>query len=118
LLAAFNYLLERGKVRAFIDGPFDGMLRRGRLDSRPCHRLVGPLTECGGPEESLFVRMIGNASRLAPTLHGRVAGKLQGQALGGVAWRGFPSKRHLHFFKELLSLRLRKTNDQPNEARQ
>ena len=33
-------------------------------------------------------------------------------------WRGSHSKRHLHFFKELLPLRLRKTNDQPSEARQ
>ena len=31
---------------------------------------------------------------------------------------GSLSKRHLHFFKELLPLRLRKTNDQPGEARQ
>jgi hypothetical protein len=30
---------------------------------------------------------------------------------------GFLSKRHLHFFKELFLLRLRKTNDQPSEAR-
>ena len=31
---------------------------------------------------------------------------------------GSLSKRDLHFFKELLPLRLRKTNDQPGEARQ
>jgi hypothetical protein len=31
---------------------------------------------------------------------------------------GFLSKRYLHFFKKLLPLGLRKTNDQPGEGRQ
>jgi hypothetical protein len=34
----------------------------------------------------------------------------------GVASRGSHSKRALHFFKELLPLRLWETNDQPREA--
>jgi hypothetical protein len=36
----------------------------------------------------------------------------------GAVWHGFPSKRHLHVFKELLPLQLRKTHCQPDEARQ
>ena len=44
--------------------------------------------------------------------------ELLDQASSGVALDGFLSKRHLHFFKELFLLRLRKTNDQPSEARQ
>ena len=60
---------------------------------------------------------IDNASRLAPGLHGTAGDKLQDQASSGAAWLGSRSKRHLNFFKELLPLRLRKTNDQPSEAR-
>jgi hypothetical protein len=33
-------------------------------------------------------------------------------------WLGSRSKRDLHFFKELIPVRLRKTDDQPGEARQ
>jgi hypothetical protein len=36
----------------------------------------------------------------------------------GPFWLGSASKRHPHFFKELFSLRLRKTSDQPGKARQ
>ena len=67
---------------------------------------------------SPFARTIGNASRLARGLPGRAGDKLQGQVSSVAALRGSLSKRHLYFFKELLPLRLRKTNDQPSEARQ
>ena len=82
------------------------------------HRPAGCAAECDGLEDLPCARTIGNASRLSPELPGRVGDKLQDQAASGVAWRGSLSKRDLHFFKELHSLRLRKTNDQPSEARQ
>ena len=97
---------------------YGGRTRRGRSDFRQCHLLNGSAAECGGPEESLFVRTIGNAIHPAPGLPGRVGDTLQGQASTVGAWRGSLSKRDLHFFKELFALRLRKTNDQPNETRQ
>jgi hypothetical protein len=62
--------------------------------------------------------MIGNAIHLAPELQTKARDKLQDQVSSGAAWHGSLSKRHLHFFEELLPLRLRKTNDQPLEARQ
>ena len=93
-------------------------MRRGRLDSPLRHCPVGFAAECDGLEDLPCARTIDNANRLAPELHGRAGDKPQGQALGGVASLGSPSKRDLHFFKELLPLRLRKTNDQPGEARQ
>jgi hypothetical protein len=100
------------------DGLFDDTMRRGRLDSRPRHRPVGSVAECDGLEDPPCARTIGIAIHLAPELHGRAGDKLQGQVLSGVALLRFLSKRDLHFFKELLPLRLRKTNDQPGEARQ
>jgi len=96
---------------------FDDTTHRGLSDSRPRHRLVGSAAECGGLEDLPSGRTIGTASRLAPELLGRAGDKLQIQASGEAAWRGSQSKRHLHFFKELLPLRLRKANDQPREAR-
>jgi hypothetical protein len=62
--------------------------------------------------------MIGIAIDLAPELPDRVGDKLQDQASIEVALHGSLSKRDLDFFKELLPLWFRKTNDQPNEARQ
>jgi hypothetical protein len=97
---------------------FDGTTHKGRSDSRPCHRLVGPAAECGELADLPSTRTIDNAIRLAPGLPGRAGDTLQDQASGGAAWRGSLSKRDLHFFKELFPLRLRKTNDQPGEARQ
>jgi len=104
-------LFGRGKVPAFVDGPFDGMLRRERSDSRQRHHRVGSAAECGGLEDSPFARTIGNASHLALALPGRAGDKLQDQASTVAAWSGSPSKRDLDFFKELLPLRFRKTND-------
>ena len=96
----------------------DGMRRRGRSDFRQRHHPVGSAAECDGFEDFPYTHTIGNASRLAPGLHGRAGDKLQGQAASGAAWPGCQSKCDLDFFKELLPLRLRKTNDQPSEARQ
>ena len=79
---------------------------------------VGSAIECDGLEDPPFARTIGNASHLAPELPGRAGDKLQAQASSVAALHGSLSKRHLDFFKELLPLRLRKTNDQPGEARQ
>ncbi len=79
---------------------------------------VGSAAECDGLEDPRCARTIGNASHLAPGLRGRAGDKLQGQASSVAAWRGSQSKRHLDVFKELLPLRLRKTNDQPSEGRQ
>jgi hypothetical protein len=101
-----------------VDGPFDGTMRRGRSDSRPCHCPVGSATECDGLEGPPFARTIGSAIHLAPGLHGRAGDTLPDQASTVGTWRGFPSKRDLHFFKKLFPLRLRKTYDQPREARQ
>ena len=92
-------------------------MRRGRSDSRPCHFHVCSAIEYDGLGDSQSARTIGNANRLARGFPGRAGDKPLGQAANGVVWRGSLSKRHLHFFKELLPLRLRKTNDQPNEAR-
>ena len=96
------------------NGLFDGITRRGQSDSRPYHHPAGFATECGGLEDLPFARMIGIASRLAPELHGKARDKLQDQAASGAVWLGSLSNRDLHFFKKLLPLRLRKTNDQPD----
>ena len=97
---------------------FDGTVRKGRSDSQQHHLPVGFAAECDGLEDSLFARTIGNASHLAPGLPNRAGDKRQDQASSGAAWHEFESKRHLDIFKELLPLRLWKTNDQPSEARQ
>jgi hypothetical protein len=94
------------------------MLRRERLDSRQCHHPVDFATECGELEDPPHARTIGNATHLAVALHGRAGDTLQVQASSGAFWRGSLSKGHLHFFKELFPLRIRKANDQPSEARQ
>jgi hypothetical protein len=100
------------------DGLLDGNSHKEPLDSLPRHPPSDSATECDGLEDPPFARTIGNASHLAPGLHGRAGDRLQGQAASGVVLHGFQSKCHMHFFKELLPLRLRKTNDQPGEARQ
>ena len=111
-------MLGRGKVRAFVDGLFDSMLRRERSDSRQCHHPVGSATECGELEDPPYARTIGNAIHLAVELHGRAGDTLQDPAANEAAWFGSPSKCDLNFFKELFPLRLRKANDEPSEARQ
>jgi len=88
------------------------------LDSLLCHHPSGSATECDGLEDSPFARTIGNAIHLASRLHGKARDKLQDQAAIVAVSNGSPSKRHLHVFKELLPLRLRKTDDQPGEGRQ
>ena len=100
------------------DAPFDGTVRIGQSDSRQRQRLVGPAVEYGGLEDFPCARTIGNASRLAPGLRGRAGDTFLHQASSVAFLHGSQSKRHLHFFKELLPLRFRKTNDQPSEARQ
>ena len=58
-------------MRAFVDGPFDGMLRRERSDSRQCHHPVGSATECGELEDPPYARKTGNAIHLALKLPGK-----------------------------------------------
>ena len=99
------------------DGLFDGTTRRDRSDSRQCHRPVGSAAQCVGPEDLPFARTIGIASRLAPGPRGRAGDTLPGQAATVAVWHESPSKGHLDFLKQLFLLRLRKTNDQPREAR-
>ena len=82
------------------------------------HRPADCAAECDGLEDSQCPRTIDNASHLAPGLPGKADDKLPDQVSTVGAWRGSPSKCHLDFFKELLPLWLRKTNNQPGEARQ
>ena len=89
------------------DGLFDGMMRKGRSDFRQCRDLVGSAAECDGLEDPPFARTIGNASHLSSRLLGRAGDKLPDQASNVAALRGYQSKRHLHFFKELFPLWLR-----------
>jgi hypothetical protein len=105
-------------VRAFVDGPFDGMLRRERSDSQQCHRPVGSATECGGFEDLPCAHTIGNASCRAPKLHDRAGDKSQARVSNVAAWSEWLSKCYLYVFKELPYLWLWKTNDQPSKARQ
>jgi len=91
------------------DGLFDGTMRRGRSDSRKCHHPGGSVPECNELEDVPCARTIGNAIHLAPEFHGKAGDKLQDQASSEVALLGSLSKRDLHFFKELLPLRFRKT---------
>ena len=63
-------------------------------------------------------RTIGNASRLAPGLHGRAGDRLQDQASSVAVWIGSQSKDDLNVLEELLPLRLRKAEYQPSESRQ
>ncbi|ERR1019366_9319306 len=102
----------------FDDGLFDGTVRRGRSDSRLYHRPVGLAIECDELEDPPFAHNIDNAIHLAPGLPSRARDKPRGQASIVVVLRGFSSKRDLDIFEELLPLGLRKTNDQPGEARQ
>ena len=91
------------------------MLRTERSGYRLCHLPVGSSTECGELGDLPSARTIGNASRLAPRLRGKVRDKLQGLALSVAAWREFASKRHLDVFKELSYLRLWKTEHQSSQ---
>jgi hypothetical protein len=99
------------------DGLPDGTTRRERSDSLQRHRPTGSGAGCDGLEDSPCVRTTDNASHLVPELRDRAGDKPQDQASSVDVWYESQSKRHLHFFKELLPLRLRKANDQSNEAR-
>jgi hypothetical protein len=92
-------------------------MRRGRSDFRQRHRPVGFEAERDGLEDLASARTIDNASRRALELPGRAGDKPRVQASSVVVLHGFQSKCHLHSFKELFPLRLRKTNGQPGEAR-
>jgi hypothetical protein len=85
---------------------FRGISHKELSDSQQ-QRPVGSATECDGPEDSPGARMIDNTSRHAPPLHGIGCDKLQVQASSLAALRGSTSECDLHFFKELLPLRLR-----------
>ena len=98
-------------------GFFDDTVRGGRSDSQRRHRPVGSATERDGLEGLAYARTIGNASRLAPAPRGRGGDKIQGQASIVVVWYASRYKRHLHVFKQLFPLGLRKTNYQPDKAR-
>ena len=100
------------------DELFDGTTHRERSDCRQRHRPVALAGECDGLEDPPCARTIGNASHLAPGLRGRAGDKRQDQVSSVAALLGSLSKCHLHVFKELLSLWLRKTDDQPGQARQ
>jgi hypothetical protein len=76
------------------------------------------VAERDGLEDLPCARKIDNASRLALGFPGRAGDTLPDRASSGDALHGSPSKCDLHFVKELFPLRLRKTNDQPNETRQ
>jgi hypothetical protein len=99
------------------NGLFGGRRYKGLSNWIRCHRPVGFVAECDGLEDPPCARTIDNAIHHAPGLPCRAGDTLQDQASIVAAWRRFPSKRDLHFFKKLLPLRLRKTNDQPSEAR-
>jgi hypothetical protein len=120
LLAQIVLVLSNGARDAARIGDefFDGTTHTGLSDSQPCHCPVGYAAEYDEPVDLPFARTIGIASRLAPRLHGTARDKLQVQAASVDALPGSLSKRNLHFFKELLPLRLGQTNDQPSEARQ
>jgi hypothetical protein len=83
---------------------FDGRMRKGQLNSRPRHLLVGFAAECDGLQDFPCVRTIGSASRLELGLHRRAADKLQRQASSVVVWHVSESNRPLNIFKKLLSL--------------
>jgi hypothetical protein len=80
-------------------------------------QIACSVADCDGLEDFPSAHTIGNANHFAPGLPGRAGDKLQGQGLSAACY-GDRSKCDLHFFKELLLLRLRKTNDQPGEAGQ
>ena len=103
---------------ALIDEPLDGNRSRELSDSQLCHPLDGSATECDGLEDFPCAHTIDNANRLVLELLDIAGDKLRVQASSVVALLGSLSSRDLHFFKELLSLRLRQTNDQAREARQ
>jgi hypothetical protein len=113
-------LIRDARQAAFrnADWLLDGMMRRGRSGSLWTHRPVGSTIEYDGLEDFPSDHTIGIASRLAPKLAGIAGDKLPDQASTVAFLFGSLSKRDLHFFKELFPLRLRKTNDQPSEARQ
>ena len=101
-----------------VGGRHDDNSHKEPLDSLLRHPLSDSATECDGLEDHPTARNFGIAIHPAPGLHDRADDKLQDQISSWVARYGFPSKRDLHFFKELLPLRLRKNSDQPSEAGQ
>jgi hypothetical protein len=101
-----------------VGGRHGGNSHKEPLDSLLRHPLSDSATECDGLEDHPSARNFGIAIHPAPGLHGRADDKLQDQDSSWVARYGSPSKRDPDFFKELHPLRLWKTNDQPNEARQ
>jgi hypothetical protein len=94
-------MLGRGKVRAFVDEPFDGMLRRDRSDPLQCHRPVGSANECDGLEDPPFPAQLAkpfislqnfpdswrypSASNLKHGCFGRISVKTSPARLQGVA---------------------------------
>jgi hypothetical protein len=68
------------------NGLLDGMMRRGRSDSRQRHRPVGSASECGGLDDLPSAHTVGIASRLAPGLVSKVDYKLQRQV--SIVWHG------------------------------
>ena len=97
-----------------VDELFDDNSHKEPSSSLPRHPLNGSAAEYDGLEDSPCARIVGNASHLAPELPGKARDTLPDQAVSVAAWCGSLSKRHLDFFKQLLPLRLRKTNDQPS----
>jgi len=80
--------------------------RAGAIRFSAASPPVGCVAECDGLEDSAYTRRNDNATHLAPGLPGRVGVKVHRQAASIAALRGSQSKRYLHFFKELLPLRL------------
>ena len=111
-------LIDFIRIPFSADGLFGDSQYKELSNCVRCHRLVGCAAECDGLEDLPSARTLGNATHLAPGFRGRAGDKLQGQGSNVAALLGSLSKRDLHFFKELLPLRLWKTNDQPGEARQ
>ena len=74
-------LIRDARQAAFrnADGLLDGMMRRGRSDSRLRHRPVDFVAECDGLEDLPSARTTGNANHLAPGLRGTTGDKLRDQ---------------------------------------
>jgi hypothetical protein len=114
-----NIAFESAARYLSVVGELSGDTRHKELsDSRPCRRRGGSVVRCDGLEGLRFARTIGNASRHARGLRGRAGDKLQPPASSVAVWIDFPPRDDLNAFEELLSLRHRKTDDQPSEGRQ
>jgi hypothetical protein len=74
-------------------------------------------TERDDLEDSRVVHAIGNATRPAPELPGRVRDKLRAQVSNVVPSLEFLPKCDLRFFKQLFPLRLWKCNYKARKAR-